>query len=296
MAPRNVCFINLKGGVGKSTLSVAFAEYLAFVKGKKVLFIDGDAQCNSTAMLLGTQAARDIDHRRLTIYDFISKSLNDPRGAKVEDFLRPSVSNIKRGRGGSISLIPSTIRFADYERLLMRHIFIKDLAFEKLDDTIRRLIDRLERDTTANHDWVVVDCPPSFNLQGRFVVRLARHAVIPTTPDPLAGHGTNFIIERLIRSRLRTEPLCVVISKFRNESETARRYLTYMKARANPPVEQDWPKVLDTIVPESPVLQRISDFDIPDHHPAGFSAKYGEQAGSIAAMSEEIIRLVRSRE
>ena len=37
MAAKVVSFINLKGGVGKSTLSMMVAEYLYFRFGKKVL-------------------------------------------------------------------------------------------------------------------------------------------------------------------------------------------------------------------------------------------------------------------
>ncbi len=296
MHHRSVCFINLKGGVGKSTLSVAFAEYLAFVRGQKVLFIDGDPQCNSTAMLVGTREARDLDKRALTLYDYIRKTLNDRWGPDIEDFVRPLVSNIAPGKTGSISLMPSTIRFADYERLLMRHVFIRDLALEKFDKRITSLVDRIESATTESHEWVVVDAPPSFNLQGRFVIRLARYAVIPTTPDPLAASGTNFVVERLKKSQLRTEPVAVVISKFRSRNLPDRRFLEDIRSGRNPPVEHEWPGVLETVIPESTVLQRIADFDAFDARPRSFTAKYGAETDAISDMSEEIMNLVRHRQ
>jgi chromosome partitioning protein len=43
-----VSIINLKGGVGKSTLAMLIAEYLVFKFFKKVLLIDMDAQGNLT--------------------------------------------------------------------------------------------------------------------------------------------------------------------------------------------------------------------------------------------------------
>jgi cellulose biosynthesis protein BcsQ len=58
MSHNSVCFMNPKGGVGKSTLSVAFAEYLAFAQNNKILFIDGDPQCNSTVMSVGPHEPR----------------------------------------------------------------------------------------------------------------------------------------------------------------------------------------------------------------------------------------------
>lgn len=296
MHHRSVCFINLKGGVGKSTLSVAFAEYLAFVRGAKVLFIDGDPQCNSTAMLIGTREARELDKKALTLYDYIRKTLNDRWGPDIEDFVRPFVSNIVGGKAGSISLLPSTIRFSDYERLLMRHVFIRDLALEKFDKRIASLVDKIERSTTERHDWVVVDAPPSFNLQGRFVVRLARHAIIPTTPDPLAASGTNFVVERLRKSQIRTEPMGVVISKYRNRNLTDRRFVDDIRARKNPPIEEEWPRVVESVIPESATLQRVSDFEGFDKPPRSFAAKYGPETDAISDMSEEIVNLVLNRQ
>ena len=43
-----ISFINMKGGVGKTTLSTNIAYTLARKEGKKVLFIDVDPQFNAT--------------------------------------------------------------------------------------------------------------------------------------------------------------------------------------------------------------------------------------------------------
>jgi len=48
-----ISFINMKGGVGKTTLCVGIAEFMANYLGKKVLVIDVDPQFNATQSLLG---------------------------------------------------------------------------------------------------------------------------------------------------------------------------------------------------------------------------------------------------
>ena len=46
-----ISIINMKGGVGKTTLCVGISDYLAEI-GKKILLIDADPQFNATQSLL----------------------------------------------------------------------------------------------------------------------------------------------------------------------------------------------------------------------------------------------------
>ncbi|WP_163637990.1 ParA family protein, partial [Morganella morganii] len=48
-----VSFINMKGGVGKTTLCVGIAEFLANYRHKKILLIDVDPQLNATQSIMG---------------------------------------------------------------------------------------------------------------------------------------------------------------------------------------------------------------------------------------------------
>jgi chromosome partitioning protein len=50
--PQVISFINMKGGVGKTTLAVNVAHGLASVHRKKVLIVDADPQFNATQYLL----------------------------------------------------------------------------------------------------------------------------------------------------------------------------------------------------------------------------------------------------
>ena len=51
MSGKVISFINMKGGVGKTTLSIGIADFLAD-NDKKILIIDADPQFNCTQALL----------------------------------------------------------------------------------------------------------------------------------------------------------------------------------------------------------------------------------------------------
>ena len=100
--------INLKGGVGKTTMTVALGEFLAMEHNKRVLIIDLDPQTNATVTLIDENdwAKRDVEGKTLlrlfkdkvekksefnlakTIVKSVSKIGNGIRNRTVLGFLR----------------------------------------------------------------------------------------------------------------------------------------------------------------------------------------------------------------
>ena len=56
-----ISIINMKGGVGKTTLSIGIADYLAEI-GKKILLIDADPQFNATQAMIDCYKNEDKDY------------------------------------------------------------------------------------------------------------------------------------------------------------------------------------------------------------------------------------------
>src|SRR3546814_14389733 len=59
--------INLMGGVGKTTTTVALAETFSALMGKRVLVIDLDPQTNAQLMLIGEDRWSALNAKRHTL-------------------------------------------------------------------------------------------------------------------------------------------------------------------------------------------------------------------------------------
>ena len=82
-------FVNLKGGVAKTTNAVALAESLAD-SGHRVLVIDADHQCMAGELLLGEDRLDKAERGRRTLHDLLAAMLDD--GTYPESILPTSTA------------------------------------------------------------------------------------------------------------------------------------------------------------------------------------------------------------
>ncbi|MGG4501292.1 ParA family protein [Paenibacillus polymyxa] len=84
-----ISFINMKGGVGKTTLSIGIADYLARYDDKKVLMIDIDPQFNATHSLLDTYIEKKnipkSNSDEVDIIDDLQVELSFPQTVEEEE-------------------------------------------------------------------------------------------------------------------------------------------------------------------------------------------------------------------
>src|SRR4051812_26877180 len=106
-------FVNLKGGVAKTTNAVAVAECLADT-GYRTLLIDADHQCMSGELQLGEGRLLNCERRKITLHDLLAAMLDDDFAP--EQFpasVVPGASDIGDGLE-RLSVMPCSIRIDDF--------------------------------------------------------------------------------------------------------------------------------------------------------------------------------------
>jgi chromosome partitioning protein len=87
--------INLKGGVGKTQMTVALAEFLAMEHNKRVLLIDLDPQTNATVSLMDEQAWYTKDQNGETLLQLFKDKLEKTSRFDINQAIMKRVSNVR---------------------------------------------------------------------------------------------------------------------------------------------------------------------------------------------------------
>lgn len=159
--PAVIAVQNFKGGVGKSTVSVHLAQYLA-LRGYRVCLIDCDSQGSSTAMF-GLIPDLDVQEDQ-TLYPFI-------RNAEMSSLayaVRPTLWD-------GLYLVPANLRLysAEYE-LAARVARAEPTLLNRIAQGIDSIVDHF--------DVVILDPPPALGTISLSVMRAANALLVPIPP------------------------------------------------------------------------------------------------------------------
>jgi chromosome partitioning protein len=181
---RKICFINYKGGVGKTSLIVNTAASLAKL-GKRVLLFDFDTQSNASIWLLKLDRWNKINATgQGAVY-----SLFDPGGAQLKDLI---IRDVVEGKSGEkllpgLDLVPTTFNLVDLENEYSGdpkrppyQLFYEQLA-------------TVEKD----YDFILFDCPPNILRASQCGVFASNEIYVPANPDALSLIGFTLLVEKL---------------------------------------------------------------------------------------------------
>ncbi len=285
-----VSFINLKGGVGKTHITVAVAEFIATEYEKRVLVIDLDPQTNATILLIGEERWKIQEDRGRTLHQLFRDRLERTKKFNLQESIMRGVSNL-RGGIPTLDLLPSSINLINIQdslSLIPSGELYTTLPIVILKEAIS--------DILPLYDYVFIDCPPNLGiitLNGLFV---SDYYLIPTIPDILSTYGIPQILSRVAMFReklnIRVRPLGIIISMYRANNILHKNTIRALRAKGE---SGEYPPVLDTVIPLTIKAAESARFE---EVPTSLKQKYGYGRiyESYKNLSDEILERIERDE
>ncbi|WP_022836846.1 ParA family protein [Salisaeta longa] len=169
-----IAVVNQKGGVGKTTTTVALATFLHH-RGYRVLVVDLDAQMNATKWMLGRQLSQD----EASVYDSLVAKKKDRTGAA--DW--PLADLIETSHIG-FDFVPANMDLSSADAELANNLFL-------LNDRL----EEVEASETHAYDFCLIDCPPSLGTLVMLGLTAADGMIVPIKADEFSMDGLGQLIK-----------------------------------------------------------------------------------------------------
>lgn len=190
MSGKVVSFINMKGGVGKTTLCIGIGEYLANYCGKKILFIDLDPQFNTTQSLVNEF---NLEEEYLSNYSEGTNQRTVMRLFETQQTIAkrldlPEPDDILVHLNDNMDLLPVTINLILVET-------DKDGSKAK---KVKKFI--LNNNLKEKYDFIFIDCPPTISVYTDAALIASDFYLVPIRIDRYSILGIKLlkqVIDRL---------------------------------------------------------------------------------------------------
>lgn len=178
---KKIVVFNHKGGVSKTTTAFHIGWMLAN-QGNKVLLVDGDPQCNLTALFLGL-GKFDIyyegeETQKNNIKDGVAMVFNG-QPEPIKPFECPSAE-----RNKNLYLLPGHMNLSEYESALTLSLSSVFSTMKNLPGAFNELINLIGKKYSI--DYVIIDLNPALSALNQVLFLTADSFLIPVNPDSFA--------------------------------------------------------------------------------------------------------------
>jgi len=183
--PLTVCVINLKGGVGKSTIATLLCRHALINRKRDVLAIDLDPQANLSQAMMHNSYSQFLSEQRPSIVELFngyrppSASAGSPTMLAHNDV----VQTIATVGNNTLQIIPSRFDFSD------------NLINSARPDP--KILAKFLAQNFSNKDLVIIDCAPTESILTRAAYHASRLVLIPVKPEYFATIGFPLLQESL---------------------------------------------------------------------------------------------------
>ena len=267
----SIAVMNAKGGVGKSTLTMAIAETLAEQHGKSSLIIDSDGQMSLSLMMARGQLLAERAEANLSLVNYFVQKVLEGKDIDWPQYVCRDISDVDDI--GGLFLIQG-----DMDLPLLEREIAANNKFAELRAAARALLN------AANQyvDIVLVDCAPGISVVTETWLRECDQHLIPVKPDFLAISGLEYL--RRFRSRNPemgfAEQLGIVINMMEPTAPEDRAMAAHLR-------EDHTLKCFNATIPMASILQRAALYS---SEPRSYLAKYpGKPGQAVREITKELV-------
>ncbi len=182
-----ISFINMKGGVGKSTLTVNLAWYFADHTGggKRVLVVDLDPQFNASQYLFGqSEYAQLLRQNSPTVWDILEQRTRVPQSQPIPFHVRKAIQNRANITGGGrLDAILSRLELA--------------LSLEAPFHEKQQLLSESLEAVQNEYDVILIDCAPTESILTKAAYLASDYLLVPVKPEYLSTIGLPLLVNSM---------------------------------------------------------------------------------------------------
>jgi len=194
-----ISVMNYKGGVGKTTITANLGAELAR-RGRQVLLIDIDPQANLTFSFIRPEEWAMTYAESKTLKNWFQSFEEDQQPISLKDIVFTPPKATKRlkalGSQGQLDLISSHLELINIDLDLAVKLGGASLRdsqknFLNIHGRLAKGIKQIEKE---GYEFVLIDCPPNFNIVTKTAIVASDYLLIPAKPDYLSTIGIDYLI------------------------------------------------------------------------------------------------------